>query len=252
MLNSIYKLSIPKPCTAGWENMGVTEKGRFCNQCAKEVIDFTKLSDSEIVSYLKAQKGSVCGRLSKTQQKRNLQSKHSGNSLGLKKIAASVLIAGMIENTSSQTVKHSLDTTLTQVDIDERLVSDAVSNAPQNEVPQYTIEGRVTESATGYPIVYADVYIKFLRDSTRKNQFEVITTKSDGLGRFKIILSECNIADSMFFTVSHSGFEGEYTTLYRSDLPYFREFKLQRITSIDVGVIVNVGRKWWQFWKWFR
>lgn len=58
------QLSIPEPCHENWDNMDTTEQGRYCNACAKEVIDFSDMSDSEVLNYFlknkKAEK--VCGR----------------------------------------------------------------------------------------------------------------------------------------------------------------------------------------------
>jgi hypothetical protein len=57
---SIY-ISIPKPCHEGWDNMDMTERGAFCHSCHKEVIDFSAMTDREVVEYLsKHQTG--CGR----------------------------------------------------------------------------------------------------------------------------------------------------------------------------------------------
>jgi len=37
------------------------EKGRFCCSCNKTVVDFTKMKNEEILSYLKNQPGKTCG-----------------------------------------------------------------------------------------------------------------------------------------------------------------------------------------------
>ena len=56
------KLSVPNPCSEGWDKMIPTEKGRFCSQCNRTVVDFTNMTNAEIRNYLKSQKGKrVCG-----------------------------------------------------------------------------------------------------------------------------------------------------------------------------------------------
>jgi hypothetical protein len=40
-------------CAENWDKMNPTEKGRFCEVCTKEVIDFTKLSKNEIIAVFK-------------------------------------------------------------------------------------------------------------------------------------------------------------------------------------------------------
>jgi hypothetical protein len=54
-------ISIPTPCHENWQNMNPTEQGRFCLSCKKEVIDFSAMTDGEIVHYLKKRKGETCG-----------------------------------------------------------------------------------------------------------------------------------------------------------------------------------------------
>jgi hypothetical protein len=62
---SIY-ISIPTPCHEDWHNMNATERGAFCHSCQKEVIDFSAMTDREIIAYLeKHQTG--CGRFREDQ-----------------------------------------------------------------------------------------------------------------------------------------------------------------------------------------
>jgi len=44
--------------------MSPTEAGRFCGSCRTEVVDFTSMSDAEVLAYLSARRGQhVCGRI---------------------------------------------------------------------------------------------------------------------------------------------------------------------------------------------
>lgn len=57
-------LSIPKPCHENWDKMSPTEQGRFCNTCAKQVVDFSTMSDKEVLNFFnKSTTGNVCGRV---------------------------------------------------------------------------------------------------------------------------------------------------------------------------------------------
>lgn len=63
------EITIPKPCHESWTKMTPSEQGRFCDQCAKEVIDFSQLSDAELIDQLqKTPKG--CGRFTPAQIQR--------------------------------------------------------------------------------------------------------------------------------------------------------------------------------------
>ena len=61
------KISI-SPCHEDWNKMHPNSNGRFCDSCAKNVIDFTTKSDQEVINYLSQQDNSeTCGRFLKTQ-----------------------------------------------------------------------------------------------------------------------------------------------------------------------------------------
>jgi TonB family protein len=62
------KVSIFEPCPANWEKMQIKLHARHCVQCDKSVVDFTKKSRAEIITYLiENPNGSVCGRMSQQQ-----------------------------------------------------------------------------------------------------------------------------------------------------------------------------------------
>ena len=45
-------ISIPQPCAQPWAAMRPTADGRHCGACQTEVVDFTRLSEAEILAYL--------------------------------------------------------------------------------------------------------------------------------------------------------------------------------------------------------
>ena len=62
------KVAIFEPCPANWEKMQIKLDVRHCDQCDKSVIDFTKKSRAEIITYLiENPNGSVCGRMNQQQ-----------------------------------------------------------------------------------------------------------------------------------------------------------------------------------------
>lgn len=61
-------LHIPSPCHENWENMTPNQQGRHCQACCKTVVDFTQMTNDEVLNYFAQHQGQkVCGRLHKSQ-----------------------------------------------------------------------------------------------------------------------------------------------------------------------------------------
>ncbi len=66
-------LTIPEACHENWDAMTPVQKGKFCGSCQKEVIDFTNMSDAQLVAFFKKPStGSVCGRFMDGQLDRSI------------------------------------------------------------------------------------------------------------------------------------------------------------------------------------
>lgn len=58
------RVTIPEPCPVGAQALAPTQAGWHCARCATEVIDFTRLSETEILAYLAAHQGQrVCAAM---------------------------------------------------------------------------------------------------------------------------------------------------------------------------------------------
>lgn len=67
------QLTIPEPCHENWQQMTPTQQGRFCNACAKEVIDFSTMTDIQVLNYFtNLTNEKVCGRALPEQLDRTL------------------------------------------------------------------------------------------------------------------------------------------------------------------------------------
>lgn len=62
-------LSIKKPCSENFSSFSKTNDGGFCQSCKKNVIDFTNMSDQEILSYVNNSKNETCGLFLESQLK---------------------------------------------------------------------------------------------------------------------------------------------------------------------------------------
>ena len=66
-------IQVPSSCREAWNNMSAESNGRYCSSCQKTVIDFTRMSDMELMQFFRDHKGSTCGRFTKDQLDRDLQ-----------------------------------------------------------------------------------------------------------------------------------------------------------------------------------
>src|SRR5688500_6214191 len=66
-------LQIPTPCHEEWNKMTQAEQSRFCASCDKQVVDFTGMSDGQVLAFFrKPSTGSVCGRFFNDQLNRDI------------------------------------------------------------------------------------------------------------------------------------------------------------------------------------
>lgn len=65
-------IQIPQPCHERWADMQPNEQGRFCANCQKTVVDYTTLSDRELVKLLAKGSEARCGRFYNEQLNRPL------------------------------------------------------------------------------------------------------------------------------------------------------------------------------------
>lgn len=89
-----FKLEISNPCSENWNQMPQSERGRFCDKCQKNVIDFTNSNDLELYNLI-LNDDKICGKITQEQlnkvieiNKRKRQFKNSSLILGLTSLFA--------------------------------------------------------------------------------------------------------------------------------------------------------------------
>jgi hypothetical protein len=101
-----YILKIEDPCRQDWTSMTPNEDGRFCSHCSKTVVDFTSLSDDQIIKFLQNKSATTCMRLTNFQQNRKLiPFKEHNYTPRLSKFLSGLLLIGTTQNSiASKTV----------------------------------------------------------------------------------------------------------------------------------------------------
>lgn len=73
-MSKAIQIKVPKPCHENWHSMTPKEQGRFCASCEKVVVDFSKMSDKELLHHLSKTAGQpVCGRFANDQLNREIK-----------------------------------------------------------------------------------------------------------------------------------------------------------------------------------
>lgn len=99
-----FKITISKSCHENWESMTPNEKGKHCLVCQKTVVDFTSMTDAQIIDYFQNYKGSTCGRFYETQLERSI---YPASKMSLKNRWAWVLSTLLLPlSMNAQTPKH--------------------------------------------------------------------------------------------------------------------------------------------------
>ncbi len=61
-----YIIQIPDPCNENWNEMTPTQKGMFCSNCKKEVINYEHYSKFQLAKTIRINEG-ICGRFTNEQ-----------------------------------------------------------------------------------------------------------------------------------------------------------------------------------------
>jgi hypothetical protein len=171
------RLQVPGPCHKDWDQMTETGKGRYCLSCRKEVIDFTLMSDQQILKSISRAAGGVCGRFNSEQLNRDMELKKNNNLSWYKYLIHVMIPAMLVTNKSSAQSTRLADTIVFAApkDSSERLTG-AVAIIKEIQKPEtITVEGTVSDEKLQI-IPGASVLIK----GTTKG------TNSDAKGYFKI------------------------------------------------------------------
>ncbi|UOQ66076.1 carboxypeptidase-like regulatory domain-containing protein [Hymenobacter volaticus] len=146
--------SVPSPCPTSWAAMTPTAHGRHCGSCQHEVIDFSGMSEAEVIAWLaQPAAGKVCGYFragqfavpptsptpSAPRWRRWLVAAVA--LLGLKPLLAADAATGF---SSLRAVPRPTEQT------------DAHATAPKGQV---TIQGRVLDDSTGLGVPGAEIFI---------------------------------------------------------------------------------------------
>lgn len=198
------ELSINSPCHQNWQEMTSTEKGRFCNACEKEVVDFTIMSDSEVLHYfLHRKRDNVCGRFETSQLNRYLVKpvQIKRNALWYWNYLL-VFMLLIIKSNGSRSQGITASTQTVQTGINGDVLPVVPVRTPLSADGQFEVKGQVMDDA-GSPIPFATVSIKGKKKSV----------STDANGRFvltNVSIKDILVAGAVGFTTAEIVVSGNY------------------------------------------
>lgn len=180
--------------------MAVKDNGRYCQLCSRTIIDFTGLSDGEIVRLIEQSSGKLCGRFSQHQLLRSLEaSPTSGNPL-LNKMIVGLMVVGSLEsslatNRDPEMVEGSV------IVNDHSLPYDRISiELAGSDTLKKVIRGVVEDGQTGEFLPFASVSINGSKYRTNTNMD----------GEFKLDIPGEFIEDKIIVVIEYVGYNTEF------------------------------------------
>lgn len=238
MENSNIQIAIENPCDKiSWRAMSDFERGKFCSICSKNVIDFTKMTDAEIVTFLNKSDESVCAKLNQSQMNRILFIDKSYKIKHWNKIIATLALMAITTVSYSNTVGSNNFITK----INKGIFLDSFENNVQGTVLTDSIskiiKGKVVEEGWNQPVKTTVM----LKGTTTK-------VDTDDFGDFEIVVPENYNLDIVTLVVEPTGLEDETEMNFKiSELPIYDLIIEKNATAIGTVMIIR-KKKWWQFW----
>ncbi len=193
MKKELY-IQIPEPCHEDWSKMTPVDQGRYCQSCCKEVVDFSAMTDQEIISFLSKPRGKTCGNFSSDQLNRIITEPATPAKKKFWAMMLSFLVPLFVFNkaksqfrakkavdtvqTSTSTLKRAMlgKVAVSNCKIETEFRGDTIINETQ---PGILIHGKISDTA-GNPITFASIEI------IGKNK----GTAADANGEFNIQINE--------------------------------------------------------------
>jgi len=159
--------------------MTPAEKGRFCGQCQKTVVDFTTMTDDEVLDTLQAATGNTCGRFLVQQLDRPLQPTHLQRSwLRVKWFWAALISGALFANrATAQKATYGDTVVVTAPKSNAEVVTMGKLKMP--DTLPVIIQGQVTDES-GMPMAGVTVQVTGTSQGTTTN----------GLGMYELRLKD--------------------------------------------------------------
>lgn len=224
MKKQSLSISIPEPCHEKWSTMTPVDKGRHCKSCQKTVVDFTRMPKVEIVKYVSAQQGMMCGRF--TSDQLNVELIPPKPTKSWLKYAA--IILGLVPTLGyGQEVDNQQNPTISHInnglEIGEYVAEDIPKrgkinlNSTSKNVATKLVKGILVDDESEEPLLFGTVALY-------KNRVLVTGVETDLDGRFTI-----EVPEGAYLEATYIGYEPQKINITDID------------TSIDLIIRLKIN-----------
>lgn len=193
-----FSLKIENPCDAKFSEMTPNANGSFCSSCAKNVIDLSRKTNSEVAKILANSKdSSICARLKTSQLDQVFEHNEASKLSNLKyatAIAASVLLTSNVVAQKKEPLKVEVDSSKPQ----RIMMGEIAYREPINKVISFTIQGKLLDSKTKKPIseklypnlsIYINGTPKNVKIDAKTGKFEVPVLLNENTKEISVYIS---------------------------------------------------------------
>jgi hypothetical protein len=157
-------IQIDKPCSEDFKTFTKTATGGFCSSCKKNVVDFTKMSDEEVLTYFSTEKSKTCGVFLESQLKSYSNPSLSSNRKKSSAFASSIFGLSVVSLLSLTNAYSQEKNTTTPAVIKENVAITKGSDlGDSNE--KFTVSGVISDKSG--PLPGANIYLKNQNISTQ-------------------------------------------------------------------------------------
>lgn len=201
MKNKKYRIIMEKPCSKDWNYMTATEKGMFCFQCSKLVVDLAFASDEEILKQM-AGNDQFCGRFSQDQLDRVLlPAKSPSHHSFFSRLFSWLFLIASSGNVSAEPENKTVSVTLEENNRRDEKSANQQTGVTEALVKtdslKANLQGIICDQQTQIPIPFVAVHIK-------NTEWKTIT---DSTGFFKFLLPDSMLMkDSIYLQLSDKGY----------------------------------------------
>jgi hypothetical protein len=185
-------LNIPEPCHENWQNMTPQAQGRFCGSCEKVVVDFSVMTDKEVLDYFSKASQHVCGRFSNDQLNKELTISPSKKRVTWAYVW-NVLVASLLMTKTYAQGKPQLKKLHRTITQEERMHSGFVRVDPVEAVIPVTIKGMVLDAQHNQPVPGVSINIKGTENGTM----------ADSTGKFLLHAEKKNTLELEFSAIGY-------------------------------------------------